>query len=70
MGKGDKKSRKGKIFMGTYGVTRPRKSDKVVVIAKKNKVEPKEDLATKSATKKKVVAKKKTTTKKTAVKKK
>lgn len=25
MGKGDKKSRKGKIFMGSYGVSRPRK---------------------------------------------
>lgn len=25
MGKGDKKSRKGKIIMGTYGVSRPRK---------------------------------------------
>ena len=25
MGKGDKKSRKGKIIMGTYGVNRPRK---------------------------------------------
>ena len=25
MGKGDRKSRKGKIFMGSYGKTRPRK---------------------------------------------
>jgi 30S ribosomal protein S31 len=25
MGKGDKKSRKGKIAMGSYGKTRPRK---------------------------------------------
>lgn len=25
MGKGDKKSRKGKIAMGSYGVSRPRK---------------------------------------------
>ena len=25
MGKGDKKSKKGKIFMGSYGVTRKRK---------------------------------------------
>lgn len=25
MGKGDKKTRKGKIFMGSYGVTRPQK---------------------------------------------
>lgn len=28
MGKGDKKSRKGKIFMGSYGKTRPRKRKK------------------------------------------
>ena len=28
MGKGDKKSRKGKIFMGSYGVSRPRKTKK------------------------------------------
>jgi 30S ribosomal protein S31 len=28
MGKGDKKSRKGKIAMGSYGVTRPRKKTK------------------------------------------
>jgi len=25
MGKGDKKSRKGKIFMGSFGVLRPKK---------------------------------------------
>ena len=25
MGKGDKKTRKGKIFQGSYGVSRPRK---------------------------------------------
>ncbi|WPP53294.1 30S ribosomal protein THX [Catalinimonas niigatensis] len=28
MGKGDKKSRKGKIAQGSYGVSRPRKSNK------------------------------------------
>lgn len=28
MGKGDKKTRKGKIFQGSYGVTRPRKKKK------------------------------------------
>ncbi|MBI2270932.1 MAG: 30S ribosomal protein THX [Bacteroidetes bacterium] len=28
MGKGDKKSRKGKIFMGSYGVSRPHKKKK------------------------------------------
>lgn len=28
MGKGDRKTRRGKIFMGSYGVTRPRKKRK------------------------------------------
>ncbi len=28
MGKGDKKTRRGKISMGTYGVSRPKKADK------------------------------------------
>jgi len=28
MGKGDKKTRRGKIWKGTYGVTRPRKVNK------------------------------------------
>lgn len=27
MGKGDKKTRKGKIFQGSYGVSRPRKKN-------------------------------------------
>ena len=65
MGKGDRKSRKGKIFMGTYGVTRPRKTAEVIVMPKKKKVElKKEEVATKAATKKK------TETKKTVAKKK
>ena len=59
MGKGDKKSRKGKIFMGTYGVTRPRKTAEVIVMPKKKKVElKKEEVATKAATKKKTETKK------------
>ena len=63
MGKGDRKSRKGKIFMGTYGVTRPRKTSEVIVIPVKKKAElKKEEVATKAVTKKK--------TKKTAAKKK
>ncbi len=33
MGKGDKKSKKGKIFMGSFGKSRPRKVGK----KKKNK---------------------------------
>jgi ribosomal small subunit protein bTHX len=27
MGKGDKKTRRGKLFMGSFGVTRPKKTD-------------------------------------------
>lgn len=37
MGKGDKKTRKGKITQGSYGKTRPRKSSKFVVPAKVEK---------------------------------
>lgn len=56
MGKGDKKSRKGKIWRKSYGNTRPRKAavKKAVVVPKK------------AAPKKKVAAKK--TAKKTAAK--
>lgn len=32
MGKGDKRSRRGKIFAGTYGKTRPRKKKVAVII--------------------------------------
>lgn len=60
MGKGDKKSRKGKIFMGTYGNTRPRKTETEVIIPKKKKAEPMK--ATTAS--KKTVANKKPTTKK------
>ena len=28
MGKGDKKTKRGKLFMGSYGVSRPKKGDK------------------------------------------
>jgi 30S ribosomal protein S31 len=30
MGKGDKKTKKGKIFMGSFGKSRPRKAKKAV----------------------------------------
>jgi len=33
MGKGDKKSRRGKIVMGSNGVRRPRKKRKAIVVA-------------------------------------
>lgn len=35
MGKGDKKSRKGKLFMGSYGVSRPRKKTKAYIPVRK-----------------------------------
>lgn len=35
MGKGDKKTRKGKIAMGSYGVTRPKAKNKKAVEAPK-----------------------------------
>lgn len=35
MGKGDKKTKRGKIFMGTFGVRRPRKKTKPVIVIKK-----------------------------------
>ena len=35
MGKGDKKSRKGKIFRGSFGVVRPRKSNISLITDKK-----------------------------------
>jgi 30S ribosomal protein S31 len=53
MGKGDIKTRRGKIFAGTYGVTRKRKTKKNVVIPTKKEDKPTE--------KKTATAKKKTT---------
>jgi len=35
MGKGDKKTRKGKRFQGSFGKTRPKKEKKVKARAKK-----------------------------------
>jgi len=37
MGKGDKKTGRGKIFMGSYGVTRPRKKKKSVAVKAEEK---------------------------------
>ena len=34
MGKGDKKTRRGKIFRGSHGNTRPKKTKKKVVVKK------------------------------------
>jgi 30S ribosomal protein S31 len=45
MGKGDKKTRRGKLFMGSYGNTRPKKAavsvEKPVEVVKKPKAKAK-----------------------------
>ena len=65
MGKGDRKTKRGKIRMGSFGKIRPRKKAKVTFVA--NKVEKKQ--VEKVAVVKKTVTKKKTTAKKTTKKK-
>ncbi|MCX7861713.1 MAG: 30S ribosomal protein THX [Bacteroidales bacterium] len=68
MGKGDRKSRRGKITLGSYGVRRPRKKKKNKVLASSTSESPKQSEITEiaSATKtKKTVSKKTTTSKKT-----
>lgn len=42
MGKGDKKTKKGKIIQGSYGVTRPRKagSNKIIPVVVQQIEEP------------------------------
>ena len=73
MGKGDKKSRRGKITMGTFGVRRPRKKTKAQpkVTTAKTKAKPTsaKATATKPVAKPKATPKKKATTKKAATKK-
>ena len=54
MGKGDKKSKKGKIFKGSYGIARPRKTNIAIIIPNKKKSAPKN----KTAVKKKATIKK------------
>lgn len=72
MGRGDKKTRRGKIVNGSYGRLRPRKKPSAVVVAapkakKTTKAAPKKAAPKKAAPKK--TAAKKTTAKKTAAKK-
>lgn len=75
MGKGDKKTRRGKINRGSYGVLRPRqkvKPEVVLVKKQKPKAEPKVDEATKKTATKTAASKAKPTTtvkKKTTAKK-
>ena len=42
MGKGDKRTRRGKIFAGSFGKTRPKGKKKFVPAAKENKSENKD----------------------------
>ena len=58
MGRGDRKSRKGKIFRGSYGVVRPRKTKIAISIPTKKKEVAKKPAAKKKAAVKKKVAKK------------
>ena len=64
MGRGDRKSRKGKIFKGSYGVVRPRKKAVEIIIPVKKKIVVKEEVEEKTAVVKKKTAKKKATAKK------
>ena len=61
MGKGDRKTKKGKIRLGSYGKVRPRKKTTVSYVAKIVVKEPVE--TTKKTTAKKKAASKKTTKK-------
>jgi 30S ribosomal protein S31 len=68
MGKGDKKTKRGKIIAGSYGVRRSKKSNKSpVVVAKPEKI--KEATVQQTETEKKMPVAKKTTAKKPASKK-
>ena len=58
MGKGDQKSRRGKIQVGSFGVVRPRKKAKTKAVAKKATSTGEEKKATVKAPAKKASAKK------------
>ena len=65
MGRGDRKSRKGKIFRGSYGVVRPRRTAVEIIIPIKKKIVVKKEEEKKTAVgKKKTTAKKKATAEK------
>ncbi len=72
MGKGDKKSKRGKRIAGSFGVKRKRKASSGYAATPKKKAAPKTETEAKPAAKKttaKKPAAKKTTTKKAADKK-
>jgi len=68
MGKGDKKSRKGKIKMASFGVSRPRDKKPTAPVAAVKKEKVKKVEAPKKAAPKKEAAPKKAAAKKTAKK--
>lgn len=69
MGKGDIKTKKGKRFAGSYGVSRKRKENKAVIEPKPKKKAAKKAAPKAKATTKKAATKKTTTAKKTTTKK-
>ncbi len=70
MGKGDKKTAKGKRVIGSYGNVRKRKSNaKVAVVTKPNKNKVEKPVTEKKTTAKKASTAKKSTTKKPTAKK-
>ncbi|MBT3417874.1 MAG: 30S ribosomal protein THX [Flavobacteriales bacterium] len=71
MGRGDKKTKKGKRFSRSYGILRPRKIEVEKYISKPKKVVVVEETALTEEVKetKKTVVKKKSTSKKTTKKK-
>lgn len=69
MGKGDKKTRRGKIIMGSYGVLRPKKKGSKYIPEGNKKVKKSKETANKEEKEIKEPAEKKPVAKKTATKK-
>ena len=69
MGKGDKKSRKGKIFSGSYGNTRPKKKTGKRIMSNNHTIPENKKVIKETDTKKKITTKKITTKKKNSKKK-
>ena len=68
MGKGDKKTRKGKIKMASFGISRPRDKKPAAPVASVKKVKAEKEEAPKKVAAKKEAAPKKAAAKKTAKK--
>ncbi len=69
MGRGDRKTKKGKIRLGSFGKVRPRKKATETFVAKESKPKKVENLVEEATEKKKTTAKKTTKKKATAKKK-